>query len=174
MWWSLITICPAQRCPTPHHRQPQSAWLRVPEQSDRWCCGHVFTSCWHWAKLRERGAFTTDTQPDLNRLLDLVALGTVADVVPLDAVNRRLVEAGLRRMREAKACAGINALFAAARRDVTKATAYDLGFMLGPRVNAAGDWTTFHWVSNARSLDDPARADCWLTWIAYPTASARA
>lgn len=111
------------------------------------------------AKLRERGAFTTDTQPDLNRLLDLVALGTVADVVPLDAVNRRLVEAGLRRMREAKACAGINALFAVARRDVTKATAYDLGFMLGPRVNAAGRLDDISLGIECLITDDPARAE---------------
>jgi len=82
--------------------------------------------------------FTVRTQPDLNALLDLVALGTIADVVPLDAVNRRLVEAGLRRMRDGEANAGIAALFAVAKRDIDKATAYDLGFMVGPRVNAAG------------------------------------
>jgi len=90
------------------------------------------------SRLRERGVYTAETQPDLNALLDLVSLGTVADVVPLDGVNRRLVEAGLRRMRDGRANAGVNALFEIAKRDVKKATAYDLGFMLGPRVNAAG------------------------------------
>lgn len=90
------------------------------------------------SRLREHGVYTSETQPDLNTLLDLVSLGTVADVVPLDGVNRRLVEAGLRRMRDGRANAGVNALFEIAKRDVKKATAYDLGFMLGPRVNAAG------------------------------------
>jgi single-stranded-DNA-specific exonuclease len=110
------------------------------------------------AKLRERGVFTALTQPDLNRLLDLVALGTVADVVPLDAVNRRLVEAGLRRMREGQANAGIAALFEVAKRDVKKATAYDLGFMLGPRVNAAGRLDDISLGIECLTTDDPARA----------------
>ena len=82
-------------------------------------------------KLRERGVYTQEAQPDLNGLLDLVALGTVADVVPLDGVNRRLVEAGLRRMREGRANVGIAALFEISKRDMSKATAYELGFMLG-------------------------------------------
>lgn len=110
------------------------------------------------ATLRERGVFNADTQPDLNGLLDLVALGTVADVVPLDAVNRRLVEAGLRRMRDGKACAGVNALFEVAKRDVTRATAYDLGFMLGPRVNAAGRLDDISLGIECLTTDDPARA----------------
>ena len=91
-------------------------------------------------------------------LLDLVALGTVADVVPLDAVNRRLVEAGLRRMRDGQANAGINALFDVAKRDVKKATAYDLGFMLGPRVNAAGRLDDISLGIECLTTDDPARA----------------
>jgi single-stranded-DNA-specific exonuclease len=94
------------------------------------------------ARLRERGAFVQknaqETQPDLNDLLPLVALGTVADVVPLDALNRRLVEAGLRRIREGKAQVGIEAIFEVAARNASKATAYDFGFILGPRINAAG------------------------------------
>lgn len=110
------------------------------------------------AKLRERGVFDAATQPDLNVLLDLVALGTVADVVPLDAVNRRLVEAGLRRMREGKAHVGISALFDVAKRDITKATAYDLGFMLGPRVNAAGRLDDISLGIECLTSDDPARA----------------
>jgi single-stranded-DNA-specific exonuclease len=90
------------------------------------------------ARLRERGVYTQETQPDLNDLLPLVALGTVADVVPLDALNRRLVEAGLRRIREGKAQVGIEAMFEVAARSASKATAYDFGFILGPRINAAG------------------------------------
>lgn len=110
------------------------------------------------AKLREHGIFTATTQPDLNVLLDLVALGTVADVVPLDAVNRRLVEAGLRRMRDGQANAGIAALFAVSKRDVSKATAYDLGFMLGPRINAAGRLDDISLGIECLITDDPARA----------------
>jgi single-stranded-DNA-specific exonuclease len=110
------------------------------------------------AKLRERGVFDGGSQPDLNALLDLVALGTVADVVPLDAVNRRLVEAGLRRMRDGQASAGVAALFAVARRDIGKATAYDLGFMLGPRVNAAGRLDDISLGIECLTTDDPARA----------------
>jgi len=90
------------------------------------------------AELRARGIFTADTAPNLAQLLDIVALGTVADVVRLDANNRILVEQGLRRMRAGRACAGIRALFLAAGRDPARASAFDLGFMVGPRLNAAG------------------------------------
>ncbi|TXH72923.1 single-stranded-DNA-specific exonuclease RecJ [Thiobacillus sp.] len=90
------------------------------------------------AELRQRGAYADTPEPDLRALLDLVALGTVADVVKLDANNRTLVAQGLARMRAGKACAGVNALFRAAGRDPTRATVFDLGFMLGPRLNAAG------------------------------------
>lgn len=77
-------------------------------------------------------------QPILVELLDLVALGTVADVVPLDQNNRILVEQGLRRMRNGKACAGIQALFRIAKRNINTAVSSDLGFACGPRLNAAG------------------------------------
>ena len=90
------------------------------------------------AELRQRGAYAEQGEPDLRTLLDLVALGTVADVVRLDANNRTLVAQGLARMRAGKACAGVNALFRAAGRDPNRATVFDLGFMLGPRLNAAG------------------------------------
>ena len=90
------------------------------------------------AELRTRGVFSTETAPNLAQLLDIVALGTVADVVRLDDNNRILVEHGLRRMRGGRACAGIRALFAAAGREPTRATAFDLGFTVGPRLNAAG------------------------------------
>jgi single-stranded-DNA-specific exonuclease len=89
-------------------------------------------------RLRETGAFALRDEPDLSALLDLVALGTVADLVPLDANNRALVEGGLRRMRAGKACPGIAALFEVSGRDVRGATAADLGYAIGPRINAAG------------------------------------
>ena len=76
--------------------------------------------------------------PNLTELLDLVALGTVADVVPLDQNNRILVEQGLRRIRRGKACEGIQALFRVAKRNIHSAVSTDLGFTCGPRLNAAG------------------------------------
>jgi len=90
------------------------------------------------AELRQRGAFAHGDEPNLADWLDLVALGTVADVVKLDDNNRILVEQGLRRMRAGRACAGVNALFAASGRQARRASTVDLGFMLGPRLNAAG------------------------------------
>lgn len=89
-------------------------------------------------RLRASGRFIAAAEPDLSMLLDLVALGTVADLVPLDRNNRILVEAGLRRIRAGRACAGIAALFTAGRRDIARAVASDLGFAVGPRLNAAG------------------------------------
>lgn len=90
------------------------------------------------AQMRERGAFADKPEPNLGQLLDLVALGTVADVVKLDANNRILVEHGLKRMRSGKASAGVLALFNAAGRNPQRASCFDLGFTLGPRLNAAG------------------------------------
>ena len=90
------------------------------------------------AELRQRGMFTQDTQPKIENLLDLVALGTVADVAQLDYNNRILVANGLRRMRQGIGQPGIAALFSVAGRDIQKATAGDLGFAIGPRLNAAG------------------------------------
>ncbi|MEY2687582.1 MAG: hypothetical protein RL375_1780 [Pseudomonadota bacterium] len=90
------------------------------------------------AELRRRGAFDATTQPRLDALLDLVALGTVADVVKLDANNRRLVAQGLKRMRAGRMSAGLAALFAAAGRNTARAGTQDLGFAIGPRLNAAG------------------------------------
>jgi len=90
--------------------------------------------------LRGTGYFeeTGLQEPNLASLLDLVALGTVADVVPLDHNNRILVEQGLRRIRAGKCCAGITALLEVAGRDSRGITAADLGFAVGPRLNAAG------------------------------------
>ena len=91
------------------------------------------------AELRGRGAF--EHGPPLAGLLDLVALGTVADVVKLDANNRVLVQQGLKRIRAGRMQPGIAALFQVAARDPARASAYDLGFVLGPRLNAAGRLT---------------------------------
>ncbi|MCA1978462.1 MAG: single-stranded-DNA-specific exonuclease RecJ, partial [Thiobacillus sp.] len=90
------------------------------------------------AELRRRATYREQAEPDLRALLDLVALGTVADVVKLDANNRTLVAQGLARMRAGLASPGVNALFRVAGRDPARATVFDLGFMLGPRLNAAG------------------------------------
>jgi single-stranded-DNA-specific exonuclease len=91
------------------------------------------------AELRRRGAFSVARpEPNLAELLDLVALGTVADVVKLDSNNRILVAQGLARIRAGKASAGIAALLEIAGRTAGQATAYDLGFAVGPRLNAAG------------------------------------
>jgi single-stranded-DNA-specific exonuclease len=90
------------------------------------------------AELRARGRFDAATQPRLDALLDLVALGTVADVVRLDGNNRRLVAQGIRRIRAGRMSAGVAALYAVAQRECARAMAFDLGFTLGPRINAAG------------------------------------
>jgi len=90
------------------------------------------------AELRTRGAFISKKEPNLANLLDLVALGTVADVVRLDDNNRILVQQGLYRIRNGRSCAGISALLYVVRRDLRQVSTYELGFMLGPRLNAAG------------------------------------
>lgn len=90
------------------------------------------------AELRERGAFVQETEPNLTELLDLVALGTVADLVKLDENNRILVEQGLRRIRAGACSHGITALLKIAAREPATASAQDLGFYVGPRLNAAG------------------------------------
>ena len=90
------------------------------------------------AELRKRGGFAGKTEPNLGDMLDLVALGTVADVVPLDFNNRVLVTQGLRRIRAGRMQEGVRALFAVAGHDPSRASGFDLGFLLGPRLNAAG------------------------------------
>jgi single-stranded-DNA-specific exonuclease len=90
------------------------------------------------AELRKRNLFTAENQPKIENLLDLVALGTVADVAQLDRNNRILVANGLKRIRSGVSQAGIAALFQAATRDPRKANTFDLGFAIGPRLNAAG------------------------------------
>ncbi|MEK7811085.1 MAG: single-stranded-DNA-specific exonuclease RecJ, partial [Pseudomonadota bacterium] len=90
------------------------------------------------AEMRKRGAFLNQTEPNLGHLLDLVALGTVADVVKLDDNNRILVQQGLQRIRTGRSCAGIQAILRLARKQTTQTSSYELGFIVGPRLNAAG------------------------------------
>jgi len=110
------------------------------------------------AELRSRGAYEGVEQPRLDTLLDLVALGTVADVVKLDANNRRLVAQGLKRMRSGRMQPGLAALFAAAGRDARRAASFDLGFALGPRLNAAGRMADMRLGIECLLTDDPGRA----------------
>ncbi|TCJ98432.1 exonuclease RecJ [Volucribacter psittacicida] len=90
------------------------------------------------AKLRELGFFSPQSQPNFVELLDLVALGTIADVVPLDQNNRILAYQGLGRIRAERCRCGIRALAEVAQRDVSKLNCSDLGFAIAPRLNAAG------------------------------------
>jgi single-stranded-DNA-specific exonuclease len=109
------------------------------------------------AELRARGAFA-EGEPNLGKLLDLVALGTVADVVRLDDNNRILVNQGLKRIRAGKSHAGIAALLQVAGREARRASVYELGFMLGPRLNAAGRLDDMALGIECLITDDPARA----------------
>lgn len=111
------------------------------------------------AELRSRGSFSTEQQPKLDVLLPLVALGTVADVVKLDANNRRLVAQGLKRVRSGAMPPGVAALFKAAGRDARVATTFDFGFALGPRINAAGRLSDMTLGIECLVTDDASRAD---------------
>ena len=110
------------------------------------------------AELRERGKFKDGQEPNLAALTDLVALGTVADVVPLDANNRILVAQGLKRLREGRGKAGLAALARAGGRDTARANCFDLGFILGPRLNAAGRLADMGLGIECLVTDDEARA----------------
>jgi len=110
------------------------------------------------AERRQRGAFDATNQPRIDSLLDLVALGTVADVGRLDANNRRLVSLGLKRIRSGRMQPGIAALFTAAGRDAAKASSQDFGFALGPRVNAAGRLAEMGLGIECLLTDDAGRA----------------
>ncbi|MBY0467421.1 MAG: DHH family phosphoesterase, partial [Burkholderiaceae bacterium] len=118
------------------------------------------------SELRARGVYadaahgsaSAPAQPKLDALLDLVALGTVADVVRLDANNRRLVAQGLKRIRAGRMQPGVAALFAAAGRDASRAAGFDFGFALGPRINAAGRLSDMTLGIECLLTDDPARA----------------
>lgn len=110
------------------------------------------------AELRSRGAFADKPEPNLGSLLDLVALGTVADVVPLDRNNRILVAQGLARMKAGQMQAGLRALFNVAGRDPRQAASFDLGFAIGPRLNAAGRLSDMALGIECLITDDPGRA----------------
>jgi single-stranded-DNA-specific exonuclease len=110
------------------------------------------------AELRRRGGFKDAKEPNLGALTDLVALGTVADVVPLDANNRNLVSQGLQRLRAGRGHAGLNALLRAAGRQTGEASSFDLGFIAGPRLNAAGRLADMSLGIECLITDDEARA----------------
>ena len=110
-------------------------------------------------ELRNRGHFDKRTQPRLEVLLPLVALGTVADVVKLDANNRRLVAQGLRRIRAGHMPPGLGALFSAASRRAAVASTFDFGFALGPRINAAGRLADMTIGIECLLTEDALRAD---------------
>jgi single-stranded-DNA-specific exonuclease len=111
------------------------------------------------SELRKRGVFDAASQPKLDALLPLVALGTVADVVKLDANNRRLVAQGLKRVRAGAMPAGMASLFAVCARNAQAATTFDFGFALGPRINAAGRLSDMTVGIECLLTDDPGRAD---------------
>ena len=108
-------------------------------------------------RLRDAGRFD-DAGPDLGVLLDLVAVGTVADLVPLDANNRALVSAGLRRLRTGQGCAGLQALIEVSRRRADLLTAADIGFAVAPRLNAAGRLEDMALGIECLLCDDPTQA----------------
>jgi single-stranded-DNA-specific exonuclease len=110
------------------------------------------------AELRDRGLFKDKKETNLAALTDLVALGTVADVVPLDANNRILVAQGLNRLRAGAGKAGLAALARAGGRDIARANCFDLGFILGPRLNAAGRLADMGLGIECLLTDDEARA----------------
>ncbi|MDB5755604.1 MAG: recJ [Massilia sp.] len=110
------------------------------------------------AELRRRGVFDAQTQPKLDSLLDLVALGTVADVVRLDPNNRILVAQGIKRMRAGRMHPGVAALFRVAGREARSASPFDLGFALGPRLNAAGRLDDMSLGIECLVTDDEGRA----------------
>ena len=110
------------------------------------------------AELRQRGKFVQGAQPKLDALLPLVALGTVADVVRLDANNRRLVAQGLKRVRALAMPAGVAALFVVAGREAQNASTFDFGFALGPRINAAGRLSDMRLGIECLLSDDRSRA----------------
>ena len=111
------------------------------------------------AELRSRGVLDVANQPKLDILLPIVALGTVADVVKLDGNNRRLVAQGIKRMKATAFPVGLASLFDAAGRRRELANTFDLGFALGPRINAAGRLSDMTLGIECLTTDDPARAD---------------
>lgn len=110
------------------------------------------------AMLREAGRFEGNKQPAIGELLDLVAIGTVADLVRLDSNNRALVNAGIRRIRQGQAHAGVKALFQVAGLEARRCSTIDIGFVVGPRINAAGRLQDISIGIACLLEDDPAKA----------------
>jgi single-stranded-DNA-specific exonuclease len=139
------------------HRQPEPAGLQLCQQVAGRRGRDVLRAAGHARRMRERGVFD-GLAAAAGRLLDLVALGTVADVVKLDANNRRLVAQGLKRVRSGRMQPGVAALFAVAGRDPARAAGFDFGFALGPRINAAGRLADMTLGIECLRTDDAARA----------------
>ena len=130
---------PGDTLPTPHAMvNPNQPGCTFQSKALAGCGVMFYVLLMLRAELRARGVFDAHNQPKLDTLLPLVALGTVADVVKLDANNRRLVAQGLQRIRKGHMQAGIRGLYEAAGRDFRQASTSDFGFALGPRINAAG------------------------------------
>lgn len=112
------------------------------------------------ARLRGIGWFEANgiAEPNMSQFLDLVALGTVADVVPLDRNNRILVQQGLQRIRAGHACEGIKALLTVGNRNIARLASSDLGFTVGPRLNAAGRLDDMSLGIETLLTDDPDAA----------------
>lgn len=110
------------------------------------------------AELRKRQIYPDNGGPRLDHLSDLVALGTISDVVPLDVNNRLLVNQGLKRIRSGQMHVGLRALFAVAARDPVRASSFDMGFALGPRINAAGRMADMSVGINLLTTDDESVA----------------
>ncbi|AMB84504.1 single-stranded-DNA-specific exonuclease RecJ [Pseudomonas agarici] len=117
------------------------------------------------ARLRGLGRYEHQPQPNIGELLDLVALGSVADVVPLDANNRILVHQGLERIRAGRARPGLKAILEVAKRDHSRLTSSDLGFILGPRLNAAGRLDDMSLGIECLLCEDPALAQEMATQL---------
>lgn len=110
------------------------------------------------SRLREQGWFESRTEPNMAEYLDLLALGTVADVVPLEHNNRVLVHQGLARIRAGRCRPGVTALLEVAGRNPQRAQASDLGFAVGPRLNAAGRLDDMSVGIECLLAEDPAKA----------------
>ena len=119
-----------------------------------------YVMCALRTRLRDEGWFEEigRAAPNMALYLDLVALGTVADLVPLDHNNRILVAQGIARIREGRCCPGIDTLFRVAQRDRTRLVSSDLGFVAGPRLNAAGRIEDMSLGIECLLADDPTRA----------------
>lgn len=115
--------------------------------------------------LQRRDWFTNTTVPNLANLLDLVALGTVADLVPLDHNNRVLVQQGLKRIRQGRSCPGIQALLRVGRREAQQVVSSDLGFVVGPRLNAAGRLEDMTVGIRCLLTDDENEAQALAEWL---------